>query len=89
MTILIMSRIFKNNECSDKVQFDYLVMHTNTLNLYSIGIEAWLVFDLKSVNHAINLSTVAIVCIGKYREMQFNESIIATRVTLNYFDKDF
>ena len=34
MTILYMSQIFQNNECSDKVQFDYLEMHTNILDLY-------------------------------------------------------
>ena len=38
MAILYMSQIFKNNESSHKVWFDYLEMHTNTLDLYLIGI---------------------------------------------------
>ena len=41
MVILYMSQIFKNNECNDKVRFDYLEMHTNTLDLYLIGIVTW------------------------------------------------
>ena len=40
MTFLYMSQIFKNNECSNKVRFDFLEMHTNTLDLYLIGIIA-------------------------------------------------
>ena len=36
-----MFKIFKNNECSDKVRFDYLEMHTNTLDLYLIDIVGW------------------------------------------------
>ena len=62
------------------VRFDNLKMHTNTLDLYLIGIVVWWVFDLKSVNLAIYLSTVAIVCIGKYREVQCKESIFDTHV---------
>ena len=80
MMILYMSQTFKNNECSCKVLFDYLVMHTNTLDLYLIGIVAWWVFDLKSASRSIYLSTGAIVCIGKYREVQCNERIIDTHV---------
>ena len=38
MTILYMSHYFKSIECSDNVRFDYLEMHTNTLDLYLIGI---------------------------------------------------
>ena len=76
MTILYMSQIFKNNERSNKVRFDCLEMHTITLDLYLVGIVVWWVFDSKSVNLAIYLSTIAIVCILKYS-------------TLNYFDKDF
>ena len=41
MTILYMSQSFKNNEFSDNVLFDYLEMHTNTFDLYLIGIVAW------------------------------------------------
>ena len=26
-----MSQVFKNNECSDKMRFDYLEMHTNSI----------------------------------------------------------
>ena len=70
------SEMLKNNEYSDKVWFDYSVKQTNTLDLYLIGIVTWWVFDSKSVNLAIYMSTVAIVCIGKYREVECNESII-------------
>ena len=38
IAILYMSQILKNNKCSDKVRFDYLEMHINTLDLYLIGI---------------------------------------------------
>ena len=38
MTILYVSQIFKNYGCSDKVRFDYLEMHTDTLGLYLIDI---------------------------------------------------
>ena len=80
LTILYMSQIFKNNECSDKVRFDYLEMHTNTLDLYLIAIVVWWVFDSKSVSLAIYPSVVAKVCIGKYREVQCKERIIDTHV---------
>ena len=53
MAILYMSQILINNKGSDKVRFDYLEMHTNTLDLYLIGILTWWVFDWKSVNLAI------------------------------------
>ena len=69
MTILCMSKIFKINECSEKVQFNYLEIHTNTLDFYFIDIVAWWVFDSKSVSLAIYLSAVAIVCIEKYRKV--------------------
>ena len=39
-------------------------------------------FNSKSVNLAIYLSTVAIVCIGKYTEGQCNERFIDTYVLL-------
>ena len=80
MTILHMFQIFKSNACSVKVRFDYSEMHTNTLELSLIGIVVWLVFDSNLVNLAIYLSTVAIVCIGKYRAVQCNDNIIDTNV---------
>ena len=80
MTMPYMSQIFKRNACSDKVRFDYLEMHINTLDLYLISIVEWWVFDSKSANLVIYLSTVAIVCIGKYKELQCNERIIDTHV---------
>ena len=89
MTILYRSQIFKNNVCSNKVRFDYLEMHTITLDLYLIGIVAWWMFDSKSVNLAIYQSTVAIVCIGKYREVQCKWKYYWYTCNLNYFQKDF
>ena len=47
MTILYMSKMFKNNKCSEKVRFDYLEIYTNTLDLYLIDIVVWWVFDSK------------------------------------------
>ena len=86
MKILYMSQIFKNNECSDKMWFDYLEVHTDTLAIYLIVIVALWVFDSKSVNLAIYLSTVAIVCIGKYRWKCY---WYACTLNYMYFDKDF
>ena len=43
----------KNNECCDKVQFDYLEMHTDKLDMYLFDIVAWWVFDSRSINLAI------------------------------------
>ena len=40
MKTLYIPSIFKNNKCCDKVQFDYLEMHTDTVDLYLIGIVA-------------------------------------------------
>ena len=82
MTILYISQIFNNNECSDRVWFDNLEMHTNKLDLYLIGIVSGWVFDSKSVNVAIYLSTVTVVCIGKYREVPCNESVIDTPLSI-------
>ena len=62
------------------MRFDYLEMHTDTLDLYLTGIVTWWVLNSKSVNLAMYLSTVAIVCIGKYTEGQCNERIIDTYV---------
>ena len=66
---LYISRNCKLKECCAKVRFEFVDMHTNSLDPYLIDI---VVFDLNSLNLEVYLNTRAIVCIRIYRQVRYN-----------------
>ena len=69
---LYISQSCKYKECCAKTRFEFVEMHTISLDPYLIGIVVWWVFDLNSLNLEVYLNTPALVCIRIYRQVIYN-----------------